>query len=731
MFFDLLLLSVILVAGYYGSLLLWRAGPEQRTYGWMLVINVAVALLAFASRRSNTEHGLSDLLGFVAIAAGVFLLMVPPMLRNLAMWARRTDRLGFAIRLSAIRETLQPGMGAQQERELFQSMRDVRAGRIDEAVAALRARRAEVEDPIARRRIDDRIVMTFLYGRRWQDAIEAYEQMGGADGGPTSPGTVAEMVWAYCEAGEIEKAADQVLRLEESPLAEEPLFMPLINGARLVFLAFVGRTAAVDAIVASSGALGPAMPDAVRQFWSGVARLHAGDRPGARERFGEAARRSGRNRRVRELAEQRLDCVDDPGVAGPHAFPTVVADLADRLTELAMATPEEGAARPVAAAALGRGGAPVTLALIAVTCLAMALAWVLTGATDSTATMVRGGNLLAGVEVGEWWRMPTSMFVHAGLLHLFLNMYGLWVLGRFVEQIFGSVRFFAIYMLSGIAGAVASHLFSAATVSIGASGAVLGLAGALLVELGLQREHYPRRWRNALFRILLLLTAANVAIGFAYPAIDQGAHLGGLVAGGLVALCLSPRWKLAARAPARIASMAIAVACVGVVAFGAFEAATTRYADTLAKYPVERRVLRGVTVEAPSLWAPVDKELIDRTGFYVQFSLVAIDTTYPLDVRLDGYLEVEREASTGRRAFDAVAPARTAPLSLPQPWQSREFTAIARGPGEDRRFRAIVFGRVAPGGREQWLGAAYFPEEIAGDLQAVLASVLSSAQPLK
>ena len=72
-------------------------------------------------------------------------------------------------------------------------------------------------------------------------------------------------------------------------LARRQRVAPLLHRARLVFLAFVGRTAAVDAIIGPSGLLGPAMPEAVRHFWSGLARLNAGDRPGARERLGEAA----------------------------------------------------------------------------------------------------------------------------------------------------------------------------------------------------------------------------------------------------------------------------------------------------------------------------------------------------------------------------------------------------------------------------------------------------------
>jgi membrane associated rhomboid family serine protease len=730
MLFDVLLLSVVVVTAYLGPMLLRRGGPEQRTYGWMLVGNLALALTAFASRQSQGGSELSDLLGFVAIAAGVFLVMVPSMLRNVAHWAYRTDHMRLAVRLSAVREMLQPGMGAAVEQELFQSMFDVRSGRVDQAVAALLERRARAEHPLIRRRLDERIVMTYLYARRWQAAIEIYELMGAHQHDSASPGTTAEMVWAYCEADRLDQAARLMERLESSPLANEPIFVPLLQRARLVFLAFVGRTSAVDALVAPSGALGPAMPESVRHFWSGVARLRAGDRSGARVRLGEAARCSGRNRRVRELAEQRLGAIDEPGVAGPHEVPASVADMADLLADRAAASEAGGAVGTVAM--MGDRGAPATIGLIVANVLVMALVWALWRSTDSVAALIRGGNLLAGVQVGEWWRLLTSMFLHVGVVHLILNMYGLWALGRIVEAIFGSGRFGVIYMTSGLVGAVASHYFSAAPVSAGASGAVLGLAGAILAELGTHRASYPRRWRNGLFRLLLILTAANVAIGFTYPAIDQGAHLGGLATGAVMALWLSRRLRVANAAPIRFAVAGLLVLFTLAAAWSGFAVATTSYTETVAKHGAVQRTLNGVTVDAPGLWADMGYELGDRTDMYIRFEIRAIDAVLPLSEALGKVQEREQSlavaSGTNSRGFDATAPADHTCLRMPEPWQSQEFRVLAEGAGEQRTYCVIIFGRVVDSGDELWVGSAYLPRELAGDLQPIFSSVLNSAR---
>jgi membrane associated rhomboid family serine protease len=481
--------------------------------------------------------------------------------------------------------------------------------------------------------------------------------------------------------------------------------------------------------VSPAGVLGPVMPDAVRHYWSGTARLHAGDRPGARERLGEAARRSGRNQRVRELAEVRLAAVDMPGIAGPHAYPSAVAELADRLARLATAADASEPASHLLA--MTRRPVPLTLGLIAINIAVTGVAWAIDGATDSMATLVRAGNLYAGVAVGEWWRLPTSVFVHVGIAHLFLNMYGLWVLGRFVEQLFGSARTFALYMVAGTVGAAASHLFSGAPVSAGASGAVLGLAGALLAELGLHRGDYPRRWRTGLFRVLAVLTAANIAIGFAYPAIDQGAHLGGLIAGALMALWLSPRpaWS---RAPLlRAAATVIATAAVFALGYGAFAASTTSFADTLAKYPAHRFEMGRVTVDAPGLFVPQpDGGIADDSGLLIRFELQSVRREISVEAAIDTVFERERKAVADQlMPFDAVAPSTAERVVLPEPWQSREFSAIVRGPGSDRAFRVIAFGRVSPDGDALWVGAAYMPDELAVAMRPVLARILGSAQP--
>lgn len=131
---------------------------------------------------------------------------------------------------------------------------------------------------------------------------------------------------------------------------------------------------------------------------------------------------------------------------------------------------------------------------------------------------------------GEWWRIVSSMFLHIGLIHLIMNMIAIYYLGTLVERIYGSFRFFIIYMLAGIGGGLASFAFTT-NVSAGASGALFGLFGALLF-FGLI---YKRLFFRTIGMNLLILIGINIVFGFLVPQIDNSAHIGGLIAGFIAA----------------------------------------------------------------------------------------------------------------------------------------------------------------------------------------------------
>jgi membrane associated rhomboid family serine protease len=134
--------------------------------------------------------------------------------------------------------------------------------------------------------------------------------------------------------------------------------------------------------------------------------------------------------------------------------------------------------------------------------------------------------LSGGVGDGEPYRIITSGFLHAGVLHLAMNMWALWILGQMVENVGGRVRFALVYGVALVGGSFGALLLSPGSLTVGASGAIFGLMGAILA-VGKARG-IPLR-QSPMFGILIL----NLVITFGIPGISIGGHLGGLLAGGV------------------------------------------------------------------------------------------------------------------------------------------------------------------------------------------------------
>jgi rhomboid protease GluP len=149
-----------------------------------------------------------------------------------------------------------------------------------------------------------------------------------------------------------------------------------------------------------------------------------------------------------------------------------------------------------------------------------------------------GANYRPNMEGIGALRLVTSLFVHGGLLHLLMNMYGLLVIGSMLEPVLGRSRFVAAYLLSGVAGSVASVMFHEATVSVGASGAIFGLFGVLLV-LMLRHDLRVLGLKKAYFTNIVFFVGLNLFIGFVVPGIDNAAHLGGFFMGAFLGLLAS------------------------------------------------------------------------------------------------------------------------------------------------------------------------------------------------
>lgn len=151
------------------------------------------------------------------------------------------------------------------------------------------------------------------------------------------------------------------------------------------------------------------------------------------------------------------------------------------------------------------------------------------------------------INAGQWWRLLTPMVLHGSVFHLLFNSWALYALGADVERVYGTARFLATYLLAGLAGSIASYVFNPGSLSVGASGAIFGMLGALAAFSYTSRSLIGAEASRMQLGQMATLAAINLAFGFAVPNIDNSAHIGGLIVGGLVGFALAPRYVVARR----------------------------------------------------------------------------------------------------------------------------------------------------------------------------------------
>ncbi len=178
----------------------------------------------------------------------------------------------------------------------------------------------------------------------------------------------------------------------------------------------------------------------------------------------------------------------------------------------------------------------VTMALTSVVFFLMELAG---GSTNPDVLVEFGAAYGPLFHRGEYWRLVMPMLLHIGWAHIILNMYGLYVLGPILERVYGFGRFSVLYVGAGIASSYLSMTISK-DISAGASGAIFGVAGAMLVTGFLRPEVVPLRLKRIFGRLLLVAIALEFVLGLTIPHIDNWAHLGGLVGGMILAGLIPP-----------------------------------------------------------------------------------------------------------------------------------------------------------------------------------------------
>jgi len=219
-----------------------------------------------------------------------------------------------------------------------------------------------------------------------------------------------------------------------------------------------------------------------------------------------------------------------------------------------------------------RNNAPITIALVGIN-VAVFVAMTLTGASPvepTTVQLLKWGANWGPLSLGaQPWRMLSSNYVHVGIIHIGLNMWCLWNLGFLAERIFDPWTYMLTYTACGLAGSIASLWLHPMIPGAGASGAIFGLAGALIAALYLGHLPIPKEAIRSTLRSLMAFAGYNLFFGAVSPHIDNSAHIGGLVCGLAVGAILAKH--LTAPPEVRKAWRGITFIAAAVVLFVLFE----------------------------------------------------------------------------------------------------------------------------------------------------------------
>lgn len=664
---SLILMLVMVSLASALATLLFRGARDKISVVALLVANLAVAVAAYA-------HDDQGLLFAISVGAFVVFVLLPGVLGALIRSATRQGNVKTLSRWVEIRRRIRFPQKADSVLErVVEVLRLVEAGHsklaIDRGTELLANNNL---DATIRLLIIEHLLLTYGQLRRWADAVALFEDEGELKAASASPKIAAAMVRCYAELGDLQRAGGCLAVLEQSSVQAETGFGELLGGARLAFLAHCGRFSEVETLLVADTPFARRLNPMQRNLWRGLARARAGELEHA-EALWQEVREQDLDPYAAQVASERLASLATLPLGSRFQQHESLTRLADTIFERAQNT-----AKATPWGRFGLRRTPVTIVLLLMICFVHLVVTTYSGKDEWWLLLRLGANFRLAVQGGEVWRLLSSMFLHNGMVHLCLNGYALYLFGRFVEQMYGSGRFFSIYVFAGIVGSATSALMGDQQhLSVGASGAIFGLLGAAFIGLQRLRGRVPEEWRKQLSYNLLVILAIQIFIGFTVKVIDNAAHMGGLAGGALLAYLLSPG-RLGSGKKERAVVYALAASLLAASIYSAVMVATNGHQELVRHIPTKLVVRGGLQAECPAHWMPLSEspqfalqdwlltisptvlilpaELADEHGGAIDPSLISRKTEW-LRLRLISNSDVVA-ASVVAPLFNVAAPAK-------------------------------------------------------------------------
>ncbi len=489
---------------------------------WILVAGFILVATATAYFLIPAKAGL--------IAGGLWgiFMLVPILGFRLVNQLAITERFGAASQLGNILYWLHPIESWHQYSNLLWALELIKQGATDQAEGIIN-RYKSTNSFLARQ------TMATLYQMegRWQDLLEWIDTELPQRILQTDPNLVIYYLRALGETGQLNRLLQELERFEL--ILEQTDTGVNQNLGRLFAFAFCGQKEQLIGLFKGALAF---YPSHTRQFWLATVNWTAGDKELARQQFLALSNTSSlfyQNAIQKRLSEPLID---------PQRVLTLESrQILSRLTvDLQHQVRYSGRDRFMGAKAYA------TWAIIGLNVL-MFIAEVKLGGSQNIYTLYRLGALVPeDVFNGDWWRLLTSTFLHFGFLHLLMNMFGLYILGPFVEYALGIGRYLLLYLTTGIGSMLvvcwATELgYSQAEFVVGASGCVMGIVGATAAIL--LRGWYREKSRVASKRLqfILFIIAFQVVFDLSNPEISFTGHTSGLMIGFIVGSLLKADWQ--------------------------------------------------------------------------------------------------------------------------------------------------------------------------------------------
>ncbi len=571
--------QLLVAAALLQSFALLGALRRRHGRGYLTLLVGVLGVLLLALARGDAGLGLAGLVLAVASAG------LPWVLEKLSRRLFERGMISWSVRLASLRALLMPGAGLGRQQALLAGLDLLEAEGPEAALRHFQTLAAETEDEAERAALDEQIISTLLYGRRWNEAIAHFERRFHRGYAALRPSLALGLLRAYGEAGRLVRAAQLLRAMEEAPIGRHPQGASAMILARMTFLAYAGAAGVLDEVVPAGAGERAGLSAATGAYFHGVALARSGQPRRAAEVLARVEELAGPgDRRLVAASHEALEQVSRAAVIDldPEVRRYVQHSAGRLLSGL----------RSVAATAGPRGWlAPPLLVVLSLLAYLARLVWpdlLAVGAASSTL-----------VQAGSWSRLLVAPWLHADPAILIIDVYALWYAARILQRRLGAGLVLLGALVAGTAATTVSVISLEPGALVGGVGpiAVALLVGALVASLPTVAPMMDDAQRRSVLGTLVILLGLQALL--AWPGLrglDQAAvaYAVGIGAG----LLLGPWPPLRRRGAERVLA-GLGLASVLGLGLAAGHVAREDVGAYLAAHPLQTCEVRGARVNGP------------------------------------------------------------------------------------------------------------------------------------